>query len=130
MTKAALGVIAKHMENMGLKYMLSEYKVKPSEEGLPDTYFVGEYQEIEPMNEDGMDETAFILTGFSRAGINALEDAKEKIEACFPRTEGKVVKTGNGSVVAVFYANCFHLPTGNTEIKKMQINLTIKEWKV
>lgn len=131
MTRAALGVITKSMKELDLKYMLKEYKVRQSEEKPPDIYFVGEYQEAEPVNEDGMDETTFMISGFSRIGAAALEEAKEKIEKCFPRIEGKVSRTATGSVVAVFYTNCFNnLPTGNTEITKMQINLLIKEWKV
>lgn len=129
MTKTALGIITKGMNDLNLKYMLNQYKIRKGE--TPDLYFVGEYQETEPMNEDGMDETLFVLTGFSRKGISALEEAREKIEKYFPRIEGKIVKTDTGSVAAVYYAKCFNnLSTGNTEITKIQINLLIKEWKV
>ena len=43
---------------------------------------------------------------------------------------GRVVTTESGSVVAIFYANSFDVPTGDAELKKMQINLMIKEWSV
>ena len=60
-----------------------------------------------------------------------LEEAKEKIEAYFKKEGGNVAKTDDGSVVAIFYANTFgDLPTGDAELEKIEINLTIKEWSV
>ena len=42
-----------------------------------------------------------------------------------------MVTTDSGSVVAIFYANTFgDLPTGDAELEKIEINLTIKEWSV
>lgn len=36
----------------------------------------------------------------------------------------------NCSCVAVFYDSAFPVPTGDGELKRIQINLSIKEWKV
>ena len=58
-----------------------------------------------------------------------LKEAKETIKNYF--NTGKVVTTDSGSVVAIFYANTFgELPTGDAELEKIEINLTIKEWSV
>lgn len=131
MSIAVLGIIKESFQEMGLNYNFKRYKGKHK---YP--YFVGEYQEVESMHEDGMQETAFILTGFSRweEGIDAdlqLEEAKEKIAAYFPALGGKTVIADNGSAVAIFYAGSLaNIPTGDNELEKLQINLTIKEWKV
>lgn len=93
-------------------------------------YWVGEYQDIEPMNEDGMQETTFILTGFTRGKWIELVEAKEAIENYFNKVYGKTVIVESGSAVAVFYSDSLIIPTGDAELKKMQINLSIKEWKV
>lgn len=125
MSKEALKIISDAMKSLDLNYAFMEWIGSPA---YP--YFIGEYQEIEPMNEDGMQETQFILTGFSRDTWEALEDAKEKIASHFNKVGGKTVIADSGSAVAVFYAHSLVVPTGDAELKKIQVNLTIKEWSV
>lgn len=118
------------MSDMGLNYDFMEF----SEPAYP--YFTGEYQEVPPMSEDGEQETSFILNGFARdvgedkTAYLELENAKEKIAAYFSKVSGKTIITDKGSAVAVFYANSLVIPTGDSELKRLQINLTIKEWSV
>lgn len=116
--------ISDGMEALGLNYAYLEWNDAPVH-----PYFVGEYNEFESMSEDGLRESTFILTGFNRGSNSELEKARQKIEKYFNRTAGKVVITDN-SAVAIFYANAFPIRTGDAELKKIQINLTIKEWKV
>lgn len=127
MSKAVLKIIDDSMKEIGINYEYMEWTSPPVKQ-----YYTGEYQEVPSMNEDGMQETQFILNGFAR-GENALlelENAKEQIERYFPQVGGRLVSTEK-SVVAIFYANALaNLPTGDAELKRMQINLTIKEWKV
>lgn len=125
MTTKGLNIISEAMEALGLNYAFMEWTEKPK---YP--YFVGEYQEITPTNETGMQETTFLLTGFSRDSWLALEDAKESIRDYFNKVSGKTVIAEDGSAVAIFYANSFVLPTGDAELKKIQINLDVKEWSV
>ena len=125
MTIEALDVISNAMSEMGLAYSLVERKAKPV---YP--YFTGEYQEIEPLSEDGMEETTFLLNGFSRADWLSLEEAKAKIKEKFDPKGGLIVTTDTGSVVAIFYSDSLVIPTEDAELKRMQINLTIKEWSV
>ena len=129
MTQAGLKIISDAMDALGLNYGFGEYKVNSGEE-VAYPYFVGEYQEIEPLNEDGMQETTFLLTGFSRDLWQTLEDAKAKIRKYFNKISGKVVIADDGSAVAIFYSNSFVIPTGDAELKKIQINLDVKEWSV
>jgi hypothetical protein len=128
MSIAALNIISNAMKELGLKYKFMTFKVDGATH--PKTYFVGEYQEISSINEDGMQETSFMITGFSRESWLVLEEAKEKIESYFSKVGGKTAITEAGSAVAVFYSNSLVVPTGDAELKKIQINLIVKEWSV
>ena len=129
MTIKGLKIISDAMEALGLNYGFGEYVVGDDEE-TPESYFVGEYQEITLTNESGMQESTFLITGFSRGSWYALERAKESIRDYFNKVSGKTVIAEEGSAVAIFYANSFVLPTGDAELKKIQINLDVKEWSV
>ncbi len=123
----ALAVIAQSMKEMEINYEFMEWSGEPV---YP--YFVGEYQEMPPDNESGEEEMSFILTGFAR-GEGAwikLEKAKQKIKKFFPAAGGKAAITETGSAVAIFYANSIPMPQDEMELKKIQINLTVKEWSV
>ena len=129
MTKEALKIISDDMASLGLEYDLGTYS--GNEDGkVIYPYFVGAYQEIEPYTEDGLQETMFMLDGFSRGSWLALEEAKEKIERHYSKVYGNRMITADGSAVVIFYANSLIVPTGDAELKRIQINLRIKEWKV
>ena len=121
-------LIAKEMDELKINYDFEEIQGQ-----LEYPYFTGEYQEIESLDEDGEQETQFILNGFGR-GETAhadLEEAKNKIKKRFPKVGGRLATTESGSRVAIFYANTLgNLPTGDAELKRIQINLKIKEWSV
>lgn len=114
------------MTSLGIAYGFGEYSGNP----FKYPYFVGEYQETEGFSEDGLQESTILLTGFSRGSWLDLEDAKERIENYFNQVSGYTVITDNGSGVAVFYAGSLIVPTGDAELKRIQINLHAKEWKV
>lgn len=121
-------LIATEMDALAINYDFEEWKGKPE---YP--YFTGEYQELESLKEDGEQETQFILNGFARGrtAFSDLEDAKNKIKKHFPSIGGRLATTGSGSRVAIFYANTLsNLPTGDAELKRIQINLKVKEWSV
>lgn len=125
MSKAVLKVVDEAMTALGINYEFGEWTSHPV---YP--YFVGEYQEVPGANEDGMQETTFLLTGFHRGKWSDLENEKEKICAYFGKVGGHTVTTDKGSAVAVFYSNSFIVPTGDMQLKRIEINLTIKEWSV
>lgn len=93
-------------------------------------YWVGEYQESEPDTEDGMQASTFILTGTAKDSYVLLETTKQTIEELFPSIEGRTAILDNGTGVAIFYAHALAIPTGDEALKRIQINLSIKEWKV
>lgn len=120
-----LEIINNAMTALGLNYAFMEWK-----DEIVYPYFIGEYQETEPLNEDGMQDIDFILTGYSRSTWAALEEAKEEIRNYFNMVSGKTVIAADGAAVAIFYANSFVVPTGDAELKKIQINLRVKKWGV
>lgn len=126
MSKEALKIIYDAMKELGLEYGFMEYGEKP----VVYPYFVGEYQEMPPIYENGLQETTFLITGFSRQSWVALENAKELIQAYFNKVGGKTVIAASGAAVAVFYSHSLVIPTGDAELKKIQINLDVKEWSV
>lgn len=126
MSKQILKVVSEAMTALNLEYGFGVYTGDP----VIYPYFVGEYTEEEPMNEDGLQETTFLLNGFSRDSWLTLENAKERIENYFHKVSGKTVMADDGSAVAVFYANALIVPTGDAELKRIQINLHCKEWSV
>lgn len=129
MSIAGLKIISDAMESLGLAYSFMRFDVADGEDD-PDAYFVGEYQEIEPIDESGLHETSFLLTGFTQKSWMLLENAKEAISAYFNKVGGHTVIADNGSAVAVFYANSLVVPTEDAELKRIQINLDVKEWSV
>ena len=124
MTSEPLKLISDGMEALGLNYAFERWKDEPK---YP--YFTGEYQETQAASEDGMQECDFILTGWHRGEIAALEEAKEKIENYFYR-DGRTAIASNGNAVVVSYSNSFVIPSGDAELKKIEIHLSVKEWKV
>ena len=129
MTTAFLKIISDAMTSLGLEYAFGEYGGN-AEGVIVYPYFVGEYTESGSMTEDGLQECTFLLTGFSRGSWLTLEDAKERIENYFNKVCGKTVISDNGSGVAIFYENSLVVPTGDAELKRIQINLSVKEWSV
>ncbi|MBR5583458.1 MAG: hypothetical protein IKW21_02910 [Lachnospiraceae bacterium] len=131
MTKEALKIISDDMEALGITYGFMGEGLEEDEDGNPIyPYYVGEYQEIEPMYENGQRESHFILTGYSRTSWDVLENDKEKLERYYPCDSGRIVITESGSAVAIFYLYSTPVRTTDAELKKIQINLDVKEWRV
>lgn len=122
MTQETLKFIADGMSELKLNYSFMEM-VNPS---YP--YFVGEYSESEVISEDGRSESTFILNGFTRETWLELEQAKALIQNYFPETGITAITESCG--IAVSYSNAYPVQTGDAELKRIQINLNVKEWKV
>ena len=127
MTTAVLKFIKEAMDLAGIHYEFMEFT---SSVTSLQSYWVGSYSEVAQLAEDGMQETQFILTGTGKTSWLELEEQKDKIEKLFPPTEGRTAILDNGSGIAVFYGNAFPVPTGDGFLKRLQVNLTVKEWKV
>ena len=126
MTDEALKFISEELTDAGINYEFGEWTTDP----VPDPYFVGEYLESPSTNEDGLQEASFILTGTGRNSWLALELSKATIKQLFNQISGKTAILSNGNGVAVFYSDSSIIPTGDAELKRIQINLSIKEWSV
>ena len=125
MTIESLKAIQTGMAALGLNYAFARWEGDPVNQ-----YWVGDYQETPSNSEDGLQEATFNLTGYTRGSWLELEAAKEQIENYFDRISGKVVIAENGTAAAIFYERSLVIPTLDAELKKMEINLLIKEWKV
>lgn len=124
MTINALSIIDQSMIEMGINYSFGFYTKDPIE--YP--YFVGEYSEVEVSSEDGLQETTFMITGFSRTSWADLENKKNIIEEYFDPNGRTFMVDGSG--IAIMYSNAVMVPQEDPELKSIQINLKIKEWKV
>lgn len=118
-----LKFINEQMDILAVPYEFGEWT---SEIQYP--YSVGEITEDPVTTEDGLEESTLILTCFHRGKYIDLETVKEKIKKHFNPITGLCEKTDSGSI-AVFFDGSFPIPTGEADLKKLQINLKIKEWK-
>lgn len=91
-------------------------------------YFTGEITEEPITTEDGAEQSTLILSGFNRGKYIDLETAKAKIKKHFHPVYGLRGDTDSGSI-AVFFDGAFYVPTGEAELKRIEIHLKIKEWK-
>lgn len=123
MTTEALKFINESMEQLQIPY---EFIVWSSDLVFP--YVVGEYTEIEPLNEDGQEETTFLLTATSNNNFMELEEIKEKLKDFFPEY-GRTAILDSGSGIAVSFSTAFPVMSGEQGLFRMQINLKIKEWR-
>lgn len=120
---ATLAYIDGLMQNIGIPYSFMEWMEK-----VPETYFVGSCIENPSitLEENGYQETTFILRGWTGGSWLNLETYKEKIEKNLMKT----VILDDGTGVAVFYDSAMPVPTGVEGWKSIKINLKIQEWKV
>ena len=125
MSKAVLKAINDMMDALEIPYQFWRW-----EGNAVYPYFVGEYRETEPISENGMQETTFLLTGFSRGegAWGKVESAKEKIRRHLGLTGIQKI-TSSGSGIAVYYSDALVVPTEDPELTEIQINLTAKEWR-
>ena len=118
----SLKFINEQMDILAVPYELGEWS---GDVTYP--YFIGEPSEAPTTNEDGYVETTLILTGTHRGKYIVLEEIKEKIRRHFDPDYGLRSSTDSGSIV-VFFDGSFPVPTGEAELKRIQVNLLIKEW--
>lgn len=120
---ATLSYIDSLMQEVGIPYAFMEWT-----EEVPKTYFVGSYLEnpSNTLEENGRQDTTFILRGWTNGSWMNLETYKEKIEKNLMKTA--ILDDGTG--VAIFYESAIPVPTYAEGWKSIKINLKIQEWKV
>lgn len=114
------GFIDEQMTVLAVPYELNEWT-----QDVVYPYFTGEITEEPTTTEDGYEHSTMILTGFHRGKYIVLEEIKSKIKKHFHDLRAS---TDSGSI-AVSYGGAFPVPSGEKDLKKIQINLDIKEWK-
>lgn len=118
-----LGIVATELAKIGVPYEFMRWTAP-----VPGRYWIGEYIQTETDTEDGYAEYTLMLTGTTRDKWLTLEADREKISDHFPQVYGLRVPTDKGTVV-IFYANSFPVDTGEADLKRIQVNLQIKQWK-
>ena len=100
MTEAGLKFISDLMDGLSIPYDFMTWEARPPEEPMPDRYHVGEPSEMTmtTMEEDGMEETNFILRGFTRGDWALLWSDARTIKKNLPQTA--ILPDGTG--IAVF----------------------------
>lgn len=124
MTTEALKYISDSLESLHIPY---EFMIWTRKLSFP--YVIGEYTEIESLNEDGMEQGTFLLTLTTDKSYLTLEEIKEAIKDFFP-SDGRTAILDSGSGIAVSYSSAFPVLTGETGLNRMQINLNVKEWRI
>ena len=119
-----LKFINQQMAAIGVPYEFGEWS-----SAVVYPYTVGEITEEPTMTTDGLEESTMILTSFHRGALIELEKIKDKIKKHFNPVHGLNGWTDSGAIV-VFFDGSFYVPTNEAELRKLQINLRIKEWKV
>ena len=123
MIETALGIVKDEMKSIDVPY---EFMMWTSD--VNGRYWIGEYLEIPTETEDGAKEYTLILTGTTRNSWMELIQDGAKIEDHFPAIGGLRKNTEKGAVV-IFYENSSPIPTGEQDLKRIQVNLRIKAWK-
>lgn len=121
-----LQFINEQMDILAVPYEFGEWT-----SGVQYPYGVGEITEEPTMTEDGFEQSTLLLTFFNRGSegvLLGLEEIKEKIKKHFHSIYGLRATTKSGSIT-VYYGGAFYVPTNEAELKRLQINLIIKEWK-
>ncbi len=124
MTHEAVEYIGEVLSGLGLNYAFDQWQ----ENEIPDTYFTGIYIEhpSTTREESGKEESTFILRGYTRHTLLALEQAREKIKRAFPIT----TLLPSGSAIAIFYDTADPVPQAGGARKSIKINLNVQEWRV
>lgn len=120
---SVLGVINDELNSIGVPYEFMQWT-----DPVQYPYFVGEYSEVPTVTEDGYKEGTMLITGTTKGSWLELEQFRQKIENHFPAIHGLRKSTDDGAVI-IYYSNSFPVPTGEADLKRIQINLDIKQWK-
>lgn len=124
MTIEGLAYINNLMNELSIPYEFMEWTSK-----IPETYWIGEYQELESLNEDGVEECNFILMGNTNGTFLNLENVKELLKNTLG-CDGLTDIMDSGSGIAIMYGTAYPIPSVEFGVHRLEITLRIKEWKV
>lgn len=115
-------VVDERMGAIGLPYAYWKYKHM---HGKHDPlYFVGERIEAPQTQEDGARSGTFVLSGWSRNGIDPLDKAEEKI-----RDEFDDMRVSNAlGTCTVNYSHASEIPSDVEGMCRVEFTLNYTEW--
>lgn len=93
-------------------------------------YWVGEYSEVSSASEDGSGEDVMMITGTTKGSVMDLENGKGVLQKAFPTFSGYHAVLDSGTHIIAYYDTSTMIPTDGNDIKRTQVNLQIKSWKV
>ena len=118
-----LGYIEQELRKISVPYEFGQWT-----KAVKYPYFVGELGQDNITAEDGVIETAFILNGGNRGKTLDLEVIKEKVMKHFNPIYGLRIPTETGALI-ITYESANYIPQNDSDLKKIEINLKITEWK-
>lgn len=124
MTLEALAYINDRLTEADINYHFMRYNFGQGGPVYP--YSVGTYNEEDDAAEDGGQSATFTVNTWTRGTWLELEQVKATIKALFPVTGRTAILEGSG--LAVSYTRSQPIPTGDEELKRIEIILTVKEW--
>lgn len=124
MTIEGLGFVNSLFESLGIPYEFMQW----NSSNVPNTYWVGEYIENESVNEDGLEQASFILTGTTNQKFLELETVKQQLKDRIGN-EGMTAILESGSAIAVSLADSQSLPSVENGVHRLQITLNVREWR-
>ena len=110
-------LIKNEMEKLNIPYTFDTWD---SDIELPQ--FIGEISETPTVDEDGLSEYTFILTGYA-TNYSYLFGVAEQLK----------IKYKNSAIVdgvVIKYDNATTVDNGTDDLKQIQINFNIKKWSV
>ena len=123
MTRESLAFIASTLFKAGIRYAYQRWNGKGA-----DMYWIGSYVEQQYLPEDQSQTTLFILDGFSTSGSwSRLEAEKETVKALFSDVR-ELLTSESG--ISVRVESVQTIPTGTADVKRIEIQLLVKEWRV
>ena len=122
MTEDIKTYINESLTNAGLNYAFMQW-----EDDIKYPYWIGDGEEVEVDNEASYHEYNFRLTGTTRKTYKELDKERETIEKLFSSI---TTTLPDGTGVVFYYEGARPIPTGEAELKRIQINLKIQEWRV
>lgn len=117
------GFLADQLVKLGLNYEFWEWTGEPVT-----TYWIGECDMGTPRNEDGAVPYSFTLVGTTRGQYSDLQSEADKLLQLFRDGLTAILEDGTG--VAVFFNSATMVPTDRDDLKRMEVYLDIREWKV
>lgn len=115
------------MESLGLPYQYWEYQ--DTGDGIPGCYFVGERMPDPDPDEDGGESGSFVLSGWSRSGLDLLDEAEALIKGRLNHPGDLRMQDGLGSCV-MWYSHASDVPSDAEGVCRVEFTINYTEWSV